>query len=250
MREIIHDIVKHTGSLGFIEEVKITGTDELTMIEAMDNDKLVFIKGSLNVPLPEFNGTFGIKSLPLLNGLCNFANYKSDGASLKIKTRDHGGAAVPEELQFRDASGSGADFRLVNADLIEPQADIKSDIKWLVEFEPHKSKIQEFAQLASLYAEFEKWFGVKTKNGDLIFTIGDEGSAAHRANMVFESNIVEKDLVGDLYWPTSQILSILKLAGTRPATMSFASTAKAGMLRVTINSDHGVYHYLFPTRRK
>jgi hypothetical protein len=243
MREVIQDIVKHTGNLGFIGEVKITGTAESTLIEGMDDDKVVFIKGALKTAQPEFVGTFGIKSLSLLNGLCNFANYKSDGASLLVKRREHGETTAPEELQFRDATGSGSDFRLVNANLIAEQAIIAS-INWDVVFQPNKSKIQEFTQLASLYGEFEKWFGVKTKDGDLVFNIGEENSSMHRASMVFESGITGS-LKGDLIWPISQVLGILKLPGS--PTMSFTSR---GMMQVTVESDFGKYDYLFPTRRR
>jgi hypothetical protein len=246
MREVIADIVKHTEGLGFIEDVKITGTLDETKIEAMDANKTVFVKGRLIKPVAELEGQFGLSSLSLLNRLLNFASYRTDEATFSVKRRDRNGVEVPEQFLLRDSNGEGADFRLMSAELVPDQAII-ANIPWDIKVQPKPSKVQEFSQLASFYNEFEKWFSVKTTKDGLVFYIGDENSASHRVSMLFEKDVTGT-FKGDWNWPSSQVLSILKLAGSNPSTiMCFSSK---GAMQVSVTSDYGTYDYVLPARRR
>ncbi len=128
MRETIQEVVKKISKLGFIETIKIIGGDDETKFEAIDGDKTVIIKGKFSVPQPTLKGEFGVSSLPLLNGLLNLPNYKGDKASFNVKQRDVNGKKVPEEFEFRDETGMGANFRLMSGSLV-PEQPIVADIK-------------------------------------------------------------------------------------------------------------------------
>ena len=41
MKDTIFDIVKHTAGLGFIEQVKVTGSVDETILQAADTDRTV-----------------------------------------------------------------------------------------------------------------------------------------------------------------------------------------------------------------
>jgi len=245
MREILTDVVKKIGGLGFVDTVKVTGTADETKIEAIDNDKTVIIKAKLNAPQADLIGDFGISSLPLLSGLLNFTSYKTDDATFNVKRRDMNGKTVPEEFEFRDAAGLGSNFRLMSANLVSEQP-IVADIKWDVSFVPTKSKIQEFSSLAGLYSQFDQFFSVKTKDGNLVVAIGEEAAATHRASMVLVEGVAG-ELKGELLWPISQFLSIVKLADGNDYTVGITSK---GALQVEVTTEHANYKFIMPARRR
>ena len=51
MRETLLDIVKHVVGVNNVDTVKVTGTKESTLVEAMDNERTVIIKANLHTPL-------------------------------------------------------------------------------------------------------------------------------------------------------------------------------------------------------
>jgi hypothetical protein len=244
-KNVVADIVKKIGGLGFVETLRVTGTADDTKIEAIDNDKTVIIKAKTKDVQTDLVGEFGIANLQLLNGLLNFASYKTDDATFSVKKRDVNGKQVPEEFEFRDANKLGANFRLMNANLV-PEQPLVADIKWDVTFVPSKAKIQEFQGLAGLYSQFDQFFSVKTVDGNLVFSIGEEGSATHRASLVFEQDI-EGELKGELLWPISQFLSILKAADGNEHSVGITSK---GALLVSVKTELTEFNFILPARRR
>ena len=49
MKDILLDVVDHTAGLGFIENVKVTGTDAETAFEAMDADRTVILLSLIHI---------------------------------------------------------------------------------------------------------------------------------------------------------------------------------------------------------
>ena len=66
MQDLLKDIVSHTHNLGFLNIVKITGTDKTTKIDSMADDRTVVMFGETLNPQPEMIGIFG---MPQLNKL-------------------------------------------------------------------------------------------------------------------------------------------------------------------------------------
>ena len=244
-KNVIADIVKKIGGLGFVETLRVTGTADKTRIEAIDNDKTVIIKATTKEALADLQGEFGVANLQLLGGLLNFVSYKTDDSTFNVKLRDVNGKQVPEEFEFRDANKLGANFRLMNANLV-PEQPLVADITWDVEFTPAVAKIQEFSSLAGLYSQFDQYFAVKTKDGNLVFAIGEEGSATHRASLVFEEDI-KGELKGELLWPIAQFLSILKSAAGHDYTVGITSK---GALLVQVITEFATYDFILPARRR
>lgn len=240
MREIFSEIVRHTGGLGFIEIVKITGTEESTLVEAMDNDKTVIIKGNLYNPVPEFEGEFGMSSLVLIKGLVDHPSFKTDEAHVEIERQDE----APSDITFTNEEGTSSSYRFMSAQLVPNQAKFLGT-EWDVEFTPTKSKIAEFSSFAGLYS-FESLFMVDTKGDQLRFHIGDPASASHKATVMFAKGIEGKMSAG-LYWPVSQVLSILKLADEDTATMRFSAK---GALQISLESTFAKWDYILPAKKR
>jgi hypothetical protein len=243
MREVLLDLVKQTG--GLTEALRVTGTNEETVIKGCDETKTLFIEATLKQPLAEFEGEFGVTNINLLSGLLNFPNYLTDDATFNVKKKERDGLMTVEQFEFRNkVTGNDADFRMMDPKHIPDQATIPN-IPWDVTVVPTKSKVTEFSQLASLYAEVDKCFGARTKNGDLQFYIGDEESANHRVSMVFEAG-VKGDLKGNLTWNTHQFLSIMKLTGQHPTTLKITNR---GVLGIAVETPHGIYNYFIRANR-
>ena len=251
MRETIQDIVKHTGSLGFIDTVKITGTEEETLVEAMDNERTVIVKGKLLTPEADLKGEFGMSHLPLLQGLVSSALYKGDGVTVEVKRRERNGKQVPEEISFvNNTTKSSAAYRLMASDLIPEQAKFLGTT-WDVEVDPSASKVKELQALAGLYGTFENFFMVKTvtneegKN-DLRFYIGDEGSSMHRSFLTLAED-VKGTLGGDLHWGIAPVMAILKLGAEENLKLQFSGR---GALQITMTSASAEYKFILPARKK
>lgn len=251
MRDIIQDIVRHTGGLGFIEIVKITGNEESTIVEAMDEERSVVINGKLHQPEPMLNGEFGMSHLSLLQGLVTNALFKADDATVSVTTRERNGKKVPEEFVFTGLGGkTGGTYRLMASELVPNQAKFVGT-SWDVEVDPSASKLKELQALAGLYSQFENHFMVKTvKNDDgqneLRFYIGDEGSSMHKAFLTIGED-VEGELGGDLHWPIDKVLAILKLGADENLKLRFSSR---GALQIAMSSSSAEYLFSLPAKKK
>lgn len=251
MRETLQDIVKHTGGLGFIDTVKITGDDEATLVEAMDNERTVIVKGKLLAQDPALKGEFGMSQLSLLQGLVTNTLFKADDAKLEVKRRDRNGVSTPEEIVFTGLGGkTSGTYRLMAKDLIPEQAKFLGTT-WDVEVDPSASKLKELQALAGLYSTFENFFMVKTVKNDegkneLRFYIGDEGSSMHRAFLTIGDD-VEGNLGGDLHWGIAPVLAILKLGADENLKLQFSSR---GALQITMTSATAEYRFILPARKK
>ena len=106
MKDILLDLVDHTAGLGFIENVKVTGTDAETLFEAMDPDRTVILNAKTNNPVAEFIGEFGMGNLGFLNGIVNLDGYKSDDSTINVNNRERNGEQVLESLTFEDQYGN------------------------------------------------------------------------------------------------------------------------------------------------
>ena len=78
MKDYLNDIVQHTHSLGFIDLIKVTGTDAETNIEGLADDRSVIVQAKFKQPYAEFMGTFGMPNLNKLAILLGIQEYKDD----------------------------------------------------------------------------------------------------------------------------------------------------------------------------
>lgn len=247
MREVLLDLIRHTGGLGFLDTVKVFGTADKTEIESMDNDRTVILKATLKTPVPDLVGEFGMTRFNILQGFLGFANYRTDSSSIRIKTKERaGGKTVPEELVFSDGQGQSSTYRFMSADLIPEQAKFLGT-SWDVEVEPSRSKILEFIQMSSILNSIEHYFLVKTVDNSLRFYIGDEQAATDRACVIIEPDLKTGTLSGELYWDSVPIAPILKLGLDENVKLHFSNR---GALQISMSSSLADYKFICPAKRK
>lgn len=241
MKDILQDIVSHTHNLGFLNIVKITGTDETTKIDSMADDRTVVMFGETANPQPEMIGVFGMPQLNKLKYNLECPEYKED-ATIELMTADRNGETIPIGLHFENKAGDFKnDYRFMNTEIINEK--LKSTtfrgVKWDVEVNPTQSSVQRFSFQAAANSEHAT-FLAKTDSGKLKFTFGDMSS--HGGEFIFATGVTGT-LNKAWTWPVAPILSILKIADVNNTTMSLSNE---GALQITLDSGLAVYKYIIP----
>ena len=240
MKDQLLDLVQHTLDLGFIDLVKIAGTDEATKILGVAQDKSVVVQGQFAGPVAEFAGTFGMPNLNKLKVILNLQEYR-ENARLSITRKSTG---EPEGLHFENAAGDfHNDYRFMVANVIESQLkDVTfKGANWHVAFAPTAAGIMRLKMQAQANAE-ETVFKTKTENGDLKFTFGDHSS--HAGEFVFEAGVAGT-IKRSWAWPVTQIISILGLVGDKQMKIS-----DDGVMQITVDSGVATYTYIIPAQQK
>lgn len=235
MREILSDVLKQVHGLASV--IKVTGTSDQTRFQAVDDKKTLVIDGFAKGAVTGFEGEFGLSNLALLQGLLDFASYRTDTASVSIKRRDWKGSTTVEQIEFRDAKGLGADFRCMAPEAVPDQATL-TKISWDIEFVPDRGKLAEFQKLVTLCKEVDENFSVKIEDGNLIFTIGTASAATHRASMAFHE-VAGKTLRAGLQFNSAQFLKLLSVSGSE-GTLALS---ERGLLSVACETEYGSYRY-------
>ena len=243
MKDILQDIVSHTHNLGFLNIVKITGTDETTKIDSMADDRTVVMFGETANPQPEMIGIFGMPQLNKLKYNLECPEYKED-ATIELMTADRNGETIPIGLHFENKAGDFKnDYRFMNTEIINEK--LKSTtfrgVKWDVQVNPTQSSVQRFSFQAAANSEHAT-FLAKTDGDKLKFTFGDMSS--HGGEFIFATGVTGT-LNKAWTWPVAPILSILKIADVNNTTMSLSNE---GALQITLDSGLAVYKYIIPAQ--
>ena len=240
MKDYLQDIVQHTHSLGFIDLVKITGTDTTTSIDAVSEDRIAIIQAQFHNPVPEFVGTFGMPNLGKLKTILDIPEYKED-AAINITQKNTG---EPDGISFKNKIGDFKnDYRLMTANVINDKLKAVKfkGVSWGVEIEPSVAAIQRMRFMAQANAE-ETTFIAKVENGNLVFYFGDHSS--HAGNFVFAHDVAGT-LTKAWNWPVGAVLSILGLPGDKMIRFS-----DGGAAQITVDSGLAVYNYILPAQTK
>ena len=238
MLDQIRDIVKHTHSLGFIEMVKVVGTDSEAKIEAIDADKTVVIYGDLYQPIKDIESTVGLSRLAQLNGFISL----HDKSTVTVVNELRGAVNSPTELKFDNGEGEVAAYRFMSETMANEQIKVPpfKGATWNVTIKPEKKKIDRLSAYQGILGGSEKRFVVSTDKGTLNFSIGT--GPTDRTNIPFAAGVTGT-LKHQWSWPLTQVLSILKLNDNEDVTMHFSDM---GALKIDVDSGTGKYSYILP----
>jgi len=242
MKDQLNDLISHTVQLGFIDTLKIVGTDKETAITANAEDRTVIISGKLKGPNAEFIGTFGMPNLNKLKTILGFDDY-DEHATISMTRQQRDGQDVPVAIHFETKSKDFVnDYRLMSQAIVEEKVKIVkfAGAAWNVQFEPKIVNIQRLKKQANANSE-SPTFVTKTDGTDLKIHFGDVSS--HSANFVFESAI-SGSLARAWAWPVKQFLSIMDLAGDKKIYIS-----DQGAMKITVDSGIADYEYLLPAQQ-
>jgi hypothetical protein len=243
MQDLLKDIVSHTHNLGFLNIVKITGTDEKTQIDSMADDRTVIMFAETHTPYVDMIGVFGMPQMNKLKYLLDCPEYRDD-AHIEIVKGTRNNEEIPIGIHFENKTRDFKnDYRFMTTEIInEKLKTVKfRGVRWDVEVEPSVSSIQRF-QFQSQANNEHATFLAKTDGTDLKFTFGD--AASHGGEFVFATDVVGK-LNKSWTWPVVPILSILKIADVNNTTMSISNE---GALQLTLDSGMAIYKYIIPAQ--
>jgi hypothetical protein len=244
MKDILQDIVGHTHNLGFLNIVKITGSDDSTKIDSMAEDRSVIMLGETNAPIPEMKGVFGMPQLNKLKFLLDGSEYK-ENAKIELVYVNRNNEEIPVGIHFENKDGDFKnDYRFMNTEIInEKLKSVKFKVpKWDVELEPSVASVQRFSFQAGANTE-HLTFVARTENNNLKFIFGD--ASTHGGEFVFASNVVG-NLNKGWTWPVAPILSILKIADVNNTKISFSN--EVGAVMITLDSGIATYKYIIPAQ--
>jgi hypothetical protein len=240
MKELLSDVMKQASSL--FENVIVTGTEDSTVVDGCDKDKMFYLVASVKTSIPEFTGEFGIGSLPLLNGLLNFASYKTDESKFIIHRKEHEGAEEVSEFEFRDRDGAKTKFKTISPRFIgDGKKTSIGKIPWDTTVSMTKAKASEIQQLAGLLTDVDKHFGLVVEDDKLFLTIGGKSEVTH-ATTIFLADGVTSTLLNSnkFYYNMTNFLAVIKRAENSACKVSFCSR---GVVGITVETDHAVYNY-------
>ena len=243
MKDYLQDIVQHTHGLGIIDLVKITGTGNDTVINALAEDRSVIVEAKFKQPVADFVGTFGMPNLGKLNTILNIPEYRED-AQLSINKQNRDGVDHPVGVHFENKAGDFKnDYRFMTAEVVNDKLKAVKfkGVKWNVDIVPTNASIQRLKFQASANSE-ETTFVAKTENGALKFFFGD--AASHAGNFTFEQGVTGT-LSKAWSWPVAAVIAILNLPGDK--TFKFSDE---GASMITVDSGLAEYSYIIPAQTK
>ena len=243
MKDILQDIVSHTHSLGFLNIVKITGTEDKTQIDSMADDRTVIMFAETNSVQPDMIGVFGMPQMNKLKYLLDCPEYKEE-AQIEIVRGQRDGETIPIGIHFENKAGDFKnDYRFMNTAVINEKLKTVTfrGVKWDVEIEPSLSSVQRFAFQAAANNEHTT-FLAKTDGDKLKFIFGD--AASHGGEFVFATDVTGK-LTKGWTWPVAPVLAILKASDVNNTKMSLSNE---GALQITLDSGVATYKYIVPAQ--
>ena len=245
MQDYLRDIVQHTNGLGNIDTIKITGTENETLINSVSEDRSVILEARFKSPHPDFIGTFGMPNLGKLKTILGIEEYR-ENAKISINTQKNtAGETVPCGIHFENAAGDFKnDYRYMDANVINDKLKTVKfkGVPWGVDFIPTVAGVQRLRFMASANSE-ETTFTAKTDNGNLVFFFGDPSS--HAGNFVFQAGVAGAFTKTQWHWPVGVVMGILALPGDKTFKMS-----DAGASKITVDSGLIEYDYILPAQTK
>ena len=237
MIDTLKEILAYTHSLGFLDLVKVVGTETTTELNAMASDRTVVLNSKLVQPVTEFEGIFGLHDLSRLNTLVNIPEYR-ENATITVNHLKTADRLVPTGITFLNASKDFKnEYRFMSQEVVETQLPprTRKDIHWDVTIQPSVCAIQRLKYQSQAAGSSASTFQAKVENKDLVFSLGDESS--HSGEFKFRTNI-SGNLKTPRHWPLSHVQGILGLTGDKVLEIS-----NDGAMQITVTTGQSVHQY-------
>lgn len=243
MKDFLTDIVKHTVPLAAFEHIRVDGTDTETKLSSTEKERSVVLRAKLHAAVPEFNGTFGIPNINLLNTLLSIPEYQDDKAKIAVDRRAINGTDQPTAVKFENSTGDFKnDFRLMASNIIENiEPLLKFNVtSWPVSFEPTVAAQQRLKYQTGANPE-EKAVTFRVEGGEVKAMLGD--SSSHSGSFVFQTGVDPK-AKETIVVPVLAVNAILALSGNKTIQMG-----GPGMM-ISVDSGVANYDYIIPMLTK
>ena len=243
IRDILKDVLRHTHSLGIFEMIKITGDTKETLIETVDAEKTVILKGKTHSPIADFaDNTVGLSRMSVLDGFTKI--FSDDSDTVQVVTQKRNEETIPAEVEFIRQDGTNANYRFMLAEIVNQQLK-KIDFKGAtfdIDIVPTQKNLKDLTQFNSILGAFESTFSPRTEDGKLYFYIGDNGGDRTK---ILINELPGGEIKHEFQWPLDIVLKILRLGDGSNVVMSFNVK---GLLQIKVDSGLSEYTYLLPAK--
>jgi hypothetical protein len=239
VKDYMQDLVKNVISTNFFDKIRITADSTGIVIEALEKEKEVVLKGKFLKPLQDLNGVFGLSNLSLLSHITGDSEFSNDQSKIQV-IYDPSNTDGPSEMLYENKSKSYINYRFMNHRLLPKQPNFVEPT-WDVLVKPSKTSIQQFNWAASGLSAYEQYFVPKIENGELKFFIGEANTANQRGGVVFASDL-KSTFNSQHKWKIAHIQSVLKLADSADVEMGFSLK---GAIQIKVNTGVGEHKFIF-----
>lgn len=244
MKKVFEDVLAHTHGLGFIDMVKVVGTDDDTKLECMSENKNVVLYAGLSEPIAELEGTTGLARMAVLSGYLRFPAFQDDSASMTVVRGQRGSTEVPVQIDFAAPGGHRSTYRFMSPEVAdEIKVPVFRGVNWDLTVTPDEGSLRDLSYFAGILGSFDPVFVARTDGDTLVFSIGSGSN--DRTDVPFATG-VSGSLAGRWAWPLAETLSILKLAVQADSCAMMFS--EKGALKIEMTTEHGVYEYILPAK--
>ena len=237
MIDTLKEIIAYTHSLGFLELVKVVGTNTSTELNSMASDKTVVLNSKFVQPVPELEGIFGLHDLGRLNTILNIPEYK-DNASITVNKLNVNGIDVPTGIAFLNANNDFKnEYRFMSQEVVESQLPprTRKPISWDVSIQPTANAIQRLKFQSQAAGNSINTFQARVDKRELKFSLGDHST--HSGEFVFQNNVAG-DLKNPREWPLQHVQGILGLTGDKVMEIS-----DNGAMQITVTTGQAIHQY-------
>lgn len=244
MKDILQDIVAHTHSLGTLNMVKVTPSEDSTLIESITDDRTIILIANTHQKVDQFVEVFGMPDLNKLQYHLKNPEY-AENAKITVETNVRNGIELPTHIHFEnEKSDFQNDYRFMEKKIIEEKLkSVKFKVsEWEISFQPSVTSIQRLKLMSGNLGPDEKLFQVKTEDDNLNFYFGDLNT--HAGKFTFQHN-VEGSLKYSWFWNVDSVKGILDLDGEK--TMSISDQ---GAMMISVDSGLAKYDYILPAHQK
>jgi hypothetical protein len=240
MRDYLLDIVKHTLPMNAFNQLRIDSGDTTTTISATEAERQLVVQAKTHAPIPQFQGTFGLPNLNLLNTLLNIPEY-DDSATINFELKE-AEEVVPFKLHFKNAAGDFEnDFRLMSKKVIEDLEKLLAlTAKFPVDFVPSMNSITRLKYQVSANPD-EKTVQFDVNKGTVRVSVGD--SSSHSGSFVFATGVDESSNY-NFDVPSAYVLPALGMSGDKKIQIGELG------LKITVDSGLVSYDYMIPMMAK
>jgi hypothetical protein len=245
MIDTLKEIIAYTHALGFLELVKVTGTDTTTELNSMAADKTVVLNSKFVQPVTELEGIFGLHDLGRLNTILNIPEYK-ENANITVTKVDVNGTSVPTGIAFSNAKKDFKnEYRFMSQEVVEtqlPHRNRKKNISWDVSVQPSMNAIQRLKFQSQAAGSATGTFQARVDKRNLLLSLGDHST--HSGEFVFESGVAGS-LKDPREWPLQHVQGILSLTGDKVMEIS-----NEGAMQITVTTGQAIHQYTILARSK
>ncbi len=235
IKDVLRDLVNTTSPMAFEAIVAARNEDGLMTLEAVTADKSVIMKAVVNEEVTDMEGvdSFGISTLPMLQGLLNLNTFKTE--STVIKPVVSGDELIKFEFVSDDAT---TNFLVMSKKALPRQPKfIKKPFD--VQVTPSAAKVSELKSYAGVFKTISENVVPYTEDGHLRFKVGNASKSSHGGSLSFSPT---KEVMQESYaYPVERIMQALtRLNSCKECTMSIANS---GVLAITVNTGICVYNF-------